>query len=50
MLIILIWDFSAFKVYKVCINWNTKEVIESTCTVQQWKKMKIINHLLYKSI
>jgi len=26
-----------FEVYKVCISWNSKEVIELTCTVQQWK-------------
>jgi len=27
MLSILIRNFSAFKVYKVCISWNNKEVI-----------------------
>jgi len=24
-------------VYKVCISWKSKEVIESTCMVQEWK-------------
>jgi hypothetical protein len=39
-------NFSAFKVYIVCVcvcvcvcmSWNIKEIIEATCTVQQWKK------------
>jgi len=31
-------------VYKVCIGWNSKEVIESTCVVQQLKK----NHVQCK--
>ena len=29
--------FQCFKAYKVCISWNSKEMIESTCTVQQWQ-------------
>jgi len=30
-------------VYIVCISWNNKEVIESTCTVKQLKKKKSLS-------
>jgi len=31
-------------VYKLCISWNSKEVIESTCTVQEIHKFLYSNN------
>jgi len=45
MLNVLIWDFNVFKVYKLYIGWNSKIVIESRCTVQQWKLKSICSVL-----